>query len=117
MSTMSALCQKQTWLPVSAHLRATSRNSQRLEFCATGLTEFANKVDRAAVDHLPQLHEALVRFRVSVEDLPRDAFGSFDDLGRGQDAHPVNLGVEVDKAGNIRFFVLAHGHSIARPTQ
>src|ERR1700745_801665 len=108
MSTMSALCQKQTWLPVSAHLRATARNSQRLEFCATGLAEFANKVDRAAVDHLPQLNEALVRFQISVEDLPRDTFGSFDDLCRGQDAHPVNLGIEVDESGNIRFriFVL-----------
>ena len=93
---------------------ATLHSLQGLQFFAAGCAEFAHKIDRAAVDHLPQLNEALVRFRISVDNLLCEAFGDFDDLGRGQDAHPVNLCIEVDESGNIRFFVLERMNIISR---
>jgi hypothetical protein len=41
-----------------------------------------------------------------VDDLSFDLFGAFEDLWRGQDAHPAQLCVKPDQCGNVCFIVL-----------
>src|SRR5262249_30761226 len=77
-----------------------------LELFPAGLAEIAHEGDRAAIDHIPEFDEGLVRLQISIDDLPRDAFGAGDDLGRGQDSHPVYLGVDPDQSGDVRLGVL-----------
>jgi hypothetical protein len=81
-------------------------SSERLEFYAANLTEFAKRVDRSAVHHLPQLEEALVRLQIRIENLSSGLFRVFDDLWRGKDAHPANFCVKPDQGGNVCFIVL-----------
>jgi hypothetical protein len=47
-------------------------SAKRRELCATRLAEFAEKVYRFAIRHLPKLKEGLVRYQIRIDDPSRD---------------------------------------------
>jgi hypothetical protein len=81
-------------------------SAERLELCATRLAEFAEKIDRTVIRHLPKLEEGLVRYQIRIDDPSCDQLGTFDDLWRGQDAHPADLYVKLDQCRYVRLVVL-----------
>src|SRR5258708_17266471 len=81
-------------------------SADRPELCATRLAEFAEEVDRSAIRHLPKLKEGLVRYQIRIDDPSCDRLSTFDDLRRGQDAHPADLYVKLDQCRYVRLVVL-----------
>ncbi|HEY3032136.1 MAG TPA: hypothetical protein VGJ68_18445 [Bradyrhizobium sp.] len=72
-------------------------SAERLELCAARFVESAEKADRSVIRHLSKLKEGLVRCQIRIVDPSRDQLSTFDDLGRGQDAHPADLYVKLDQ--------------------
>src|SRR5260370_13355976 len=81
-------------------------SAKRLELCTTRLAKFAEKVDRSVIRHLPKFKEGLVRYQIRIDDPSCDRLSTFDDLWRGQDAHPADLYVKLDHCRYVRLFVL-----------
>jgi hypothetical protein len=81
-------------------------SAKRHELCATRLAEFAEKVDRSVIRHLPKLKEGLVWYQIRIDDPSCDRLSTFDDLWRGQDAHPADLYVKLDQCRYVRLVVL-----------
>jgi hypothetical protein len=55
---------------------------ETLGFCAAGLAEIPERIDRSAIRHVPQLWESLVRLQICADNV-------FDDLV-GCSSHPAS---------------------------
>jgi len=52
---------------------------ETLGFCAAGLAEIPERIDRSAIRHVPQLWESLVRLQIYADDVFNDLVGAVDD--------------------------------------
>jgi hypothetical protein len=61
---ISASTVGQSWHSATRSQISELSSAKRLDFCAAGHSEFAQQIDRSAVDHVAQLEEALVRCQI-----------------------------------------------------